>query len=867
MMEFYDPSRVTDLDTPFYVDPITREIKSKKLEKKILMKNDHNSERFRFEIPRYMEGRDVGLCNVVQVCYLNIDEATREQVTGVYTVDDLNIYPFYNDILTCSWLISQNVTSHAGSLSFMLRFAQVEGTTVKYAWHTKPFEDVSVAETLDSASVFEHEYVDIIQQWKDRVMSEMYNYVDIVVKNNVNVAQIDVNKNNIADLANDAAVTKARMDEFSKLPEGSTSGDAELADIRIGANGKTYKNAGEAVREQFNEVKKENAYGYVFLNRIPKCTFVENDYVELTLPDVTEVFCNGTIYSPNNLTAKCSISNNRTLFAVLFNYKDLTMSIQYFKNDIPDNCVIIGTIFKGMLNLNSYGTNNVNDQSIDSYNSVVAMVWTNYSPTFTWAVDEGTDDYGRALWKLSVSLPAMYMYTGNNKHYIPAKTAECIVPYDTSLFVLLYNPDGNEVLVESRAISKARHGYYQIGMVHSTYGVFLNGGTSFANIHNMALAPLILGRGEVYVEFDSVAKTVTFPDDTLVLVNKDTSQNPKYYQLSDTNNNRTISYADQTSSALIIMLDTTTNKLAITKYDYYVPQNCVVIASFRTYNGRVSINAPYTWDGKVMNLDAKTLGIEIPDIADVMTEFVVKSVNHRGYCTEAPENTLSAYRLSAKNGFRYVECDVSFTKDNIPVLLHDSTIDRTSNGSGNIQNLTLDQVRAYDFGSWFDSKYAGEKIPTFEEFIALCRKLSLHPYIEIKSSTSFTQEQVDILINIVKRYGMTGKVTYISFSSVYLGYVKNTDPNARLGYVVDSVTDSVISVINSLKTDTNEVFADANVSVLTTAMVELCIAADIPLEVWTCNDADHIDSILDPYVSGVTSDDVHAGKILFKNNL
>jgi hypothetical protein len=251
MMQYYDPNIVTDLDTPFTIDPVTREIKCKKLEKKILMQHDHNSERFRFEIPRYMEGRDVGLCNVVQIYYINVDATTREQNTGIYTVDDLNVYPFYNDILTCSWLISSNVTKFAGPLSFMIRFAQLDGDKVKYAWHTKQFEFITVAETIESAEVFEHEYVDIIQQWKDRVMSEMYNYVDISVKNNVNVAQIDVNKNNIADLANDAAVMKARMDAFSKLPEGSTSGDAELADIRVGLNGKRYENAGEAVREQF----------------------------------------------------------------------------------------------------------------------------------------------------------------------------------------------------------------------------------------------------------------------------------------------------------------------------------------------------------------------------------------------------------------------------------------------------------------------------------------------------------------------------------------------------------------------------------------------------------------------------------------
>ena len=77
----------------------------------------------------------------------------------------------------------------------------------------------------------------------------------------------------------------------------------------------------------------------------------------------------------------------------------------------------------------------------------------------------------------------------------------------------------------------------------------------------------------------------------------------------------------------------------------------------------------------------------------------VKAINHRGYSYEAPENTIPAYIMSKKKGFTYVEGDVSFTKDNVAVLLHDATIDRTSNGSGNITSLYYQELLQYDFGS------------------------------------------------------------------------------------------------------------------------------------------------------------------------
>ena len=93
----------------------------------------------------------------------------------------------------------------------------------------------------------------------------------------------------------------------------------------------------------------------------------------------------------------------------------------------------------------------------------------------------------------------------------------------------------------------------------------------------------------------------------------------------------------------------------------------------------------------------------------------VISIAHRGYSSVSPENTLVSYKNAKRHGFNFVECDISFTKDHKPVLLHDGSVDRTSNGKGVIEDLTLDEVKYLDFGSWKDAKYKGEKIPTFED--------------------------------------------------------------------------------------------------------------------------------------------------------
>lgn len=237
----------------------------------------------------------------------------------------------------------------------------------------------------------------------------------------------------------------------------------------------------------------------------------------------------------------------------------------------------------------------------------------------------------------------------------------------------------------------------------------------------------------------------------------------------------------------------------------------------------------------------------------------VKAIAHRGYSAECPENTLHAYTLARRKGFRYAECDVSFTSDGVAVLLHDTTIDRTSNGTGAISEMTYDTVRALDFGSWFSDDFAGTTIPSFEEFIILCRKTGLHPYIELKPSGA-TQERISNLVDVVFRAGMRGKVSWISFYQNLLEYVKSADDEARLGFIINEFGDTTIATCESLKTDKNEVFLDAPSA--TTATVDACVTAKIPLELWTINSEQTIVN-MSPYVTGVTSDMVHAGQVLF----
>ena len=257
-------------------------------------------------------------------------------------------------------------------------------------------------------------------------------------------------------------------------------------------------------------------------------------------------------------------------------------------------------------------------------------------------------------------------------------------------------------------------------------------------------------------------------------------------------------------------------------------------------------------------------------VNNAATRDTMVSVGHRGWY-QAPENTLSAYRESHNHGFTYVECDVQFTKDGVAVLLHDDTIDRTSNGSGYINLMTYAEVSQYDF-SYDDndtvndfSAYRGEKIPKFDEFIALCKELNLHPYIEIKGSMS--NEEAIKLIEIVSDAGMTDNVSWLSFSGDALSKIAYNCPTARLVWVITDTNASKIKANNipfaqmNLMTGQNQVVFDIWYTLATQDVVDLLKGEGIPLEVWTVNDINAIKN-LNPYVTGVSSDYYNAKEVL-----
>lgn len=158
---------LVDLDPTFIIDPITRAIttENKKLK---FMRGDHNFERCTFEIPQYIDGHDMSLCNDILVHYENTSSANRNDISkGPYRVTDVNVS---DDKVRFSWLVSGNAAKYAGTLQFSISFKCIVDSEVIYAWHTDTYKGIVISDTINnSGEELIETYTDIITEWENRL--------------------------------------------------------------------------------------------------------------------------------------------------------------------------------------------------------------------------------------------------------------------------------------------------------------------------------------------------------------------------------------------------------------------------------------------------------------------------------------------------------------------------------------------------------------------------------------------------------------------------------------------------------------------------------------------------------------------------
>lgn len=204
---------------------------------------------------------------------------------------------------------------------------------------------------------------------------------------------------------------------------------------------------------------------------------------------------------------------------------------------------------------------------------------------------------------------------------------------------------------------------------------------------------------------------------------------------------------------------------------------------------------------------------------------------HRGASGYAPENTLEAFDLAIKQGAEGIEIDVHLTGDHELAVIHDETVDRTSDGTGRVVDQTLADLKKLDFGKQF-AQYKGARMPVLAEVLDLLRPTNLVLNIEIKSNVILYPGIEEATYKLVQSFGMGDRVIYSSFNHYALSTLRALDANAQTGILYSSGLFNPWEYAVRLKANA---LHPHYLNLRVPSLVQDCHRAGIKLHPWTVN--------------------------------
>lgn len=229
---------------------------------------------------------------------------------------------------------------------------------------------------------------------------------------------------------------------------------------------------------------------------------------------------------------------------------------------------------------------------------------------------------------------------------------------------------------------------------------------------------------------------------------------------------------------------------------------------------------------------------------------MTKVYAHRGYSGRFPENTMLAFKEAAKTGCYGIELDVQLTKDGQLVVIHDERIDRTTDGTGYVRDYTLEELRRFNAAASWNGKFGFQPIPTFEEYCQWAAGEKLVTNIELKTGVYYYEGIEEKTLEMVRKYGLTDRVLFSSFLHSSITILRKLAPEIKCGALVEN--DGLGNPGYYCEKMNFQCFHPGWMC-LPKEDVDSCKSHGIELNVWTVNDMDVLERLVEWEVDGLIS--------------
>lgn len=220
----------------------------------------------------------------------------------------------------------------------------------------------------------------------------------------------------------------------------------------------------------------------------------------------------------------------------------------------------------------------------------------------------------------------------------------------------------------------------------------------------------------------------------------------------------------------------------------------------------------------------------------------MKYIAHRGASLQAPENTMASIKRALSFNVDLIEIDVHLSKDKIPILIHDSSLERTAGAKLFVHDLILKELRTFDVGSWFSSEFKNETIPTLQEVLSLGRFM-----IELKAQEGLEKELVEAVLKVFSGDHLIG-----SFSPIILKEIKKRQPSFPL-----------ISIAEQIDMIGPQRIVALDEKLITQDLIKKLHKEEREVFAWTVDDPERAKILINQGIDGLITND--PGKINAKN--
>lgn len=230
-------------------------------------------------------------------------------------------------------------------------------------------------------------------------------------------------------------------------------------------------------------------------------------------------------------------------------------------------------------------------------------------------------------------------------------------------------------------------------------------------------------------------------------------------------------------------------------------------------------------------------------------------IAHRGASAYYPENTMSAFRAAVEMKADMIELDVLLSKDDIPVVFHDAKLNKRSNGKGLVSNYSFEELRKLDAGSWFHSKFRGEKIPSLKEVLEFTKdKVLVNIEIKTEAVSDKTEEGiVELVLDMVKELEIEDQIIISSFDYRVMERVRARNSEIKLALLYEKKQSGKRNPVQLVK-DYNVDAFNFGKRYLSDGWIKQLNENGIPFFVYTVNDEDTMREIIRSGAKGIFSD-------------